>query len=304
MYIIMGGTGHVGSATAEALLARGEAVTILTRHAERAGHWRRSGAQIVEADVEDVESLRAAFRHGRRALILNPSAEVSTDTDVVERRRVTNILAALDDSALEKVVAVSTGGAQPGERLGDLNVLWELEEGLRRQPIPAAINRGSYYMSNWDAMLEPVRATGKLPSLFDATLPIPMVAPHDLGEIAAERLLSPPTDNGIRYVEGPRRYTPEDVARAFARALRREVVVAVTPRAEWRSAFRRLGFSEAAADSYARMTEASVDSGFDMPDGALRGTTSLESYIQALVDSAQQRSANRVGTSSNASAPP
>jgi uncharacterized protein YbjT (DUF2867 family) len=300
MYIIMGGTGHVGSATAEALLARGEAVTILTRHAERAGHWRQSGARIVEADVEDVESLRAAFRDGRRALILNPLADVSTDTDVVERRRVANILAALNGSALEKVVAVSTAGAQPGERLGDLNVLWELEEGLRRQAIPAAINRGAYYMSNWDGMLEPVRATGKLPTMFDAKLRFPMVAPHDLGEIAAERLVSPPTDNGIRYVEGPRRYTTDDVARAFARALGREVAVTVTPRAEWRSAFRRLGFSEAAADSYARMTEVSVDARFEMPEGALRGTTSLEAYIQTLVESAQGRATSRARASSNA----
>jgi hypothetical protein len=31
---------------------------------------------------------------------------------------------------LEKVVAESTGGAQPGDRIGDLNVLWELEKGL------------------------------------------------------------------------------------------------------------------------------------------------------------------------------
>lgn len=287
MYIIMGGTGHVGSATAEALLARGEDVTILTRNAERAGRWQDFGAKVLEADIEDIESLRAAFRRGQRALILNLPAEVHTDTATVERTRVARILSALDGSGLEKVVAISTGGAQPGERLGDLNVLWELEEGLRRQAIPAAIHRGAYYMSNWDGMLEPVRATGKLPSMFDPKLAIPMVAPRDLGEIAAERLLSPLADAEVRYIEGPRRYTPDDVAQAFAKALRREVTVAVTPRAEWRSAFRRLGFSEAAADSYARMTEVSVDSGFDMPEGALRGTTSLDAYIQDVVDVAR-----------------
>jgi hypothetical protein len=58
---------------------------------------------------------------------------------------------ALEGSGLEKVVAESTGGAQPRDRIGDLNVLWELEEGLSRQTIPAAINRAAYYMTNWDA---------------------------------------------------------------------------------------------------------------------------------------------------------
>lgn len=283
MYIIMGGTGHVGAATARALLARGAEVTILTRSAARAAHWRTLGADIVQADVEDVASLRAAFRRGRRAFLLNPPADTRSDTDAVERHTVANILAALEGSGLEKVVAESTAGAQPGSHIGDLNVLWELEEGLRAQALAAAVNRAAYYMSNWDGLLETVRNTGLLPSLFPANLAIPMVAPKDLGEVAADRLMSAPDDQGVRYVEGPRRYTPSDVARAFAQALDQPVEVHVVPRAEWRQAFVRQGFSETAAASYARMTEVSVDGGFDLSDTPLRGSTTLEAYIRSLV---------------------
>ena len=303
MYIIMGGTGHVGSATAAALLARGESVAILTRDASRSGDWAKRGAELIEADVEDVVSLRAAFRRCRRALLLNPPADVDTDTDAVERRRVSCILAALDDSGLEKVVVVSTGGAQPGKRMGDLNVLWELEEGVRRSSVPAAINRGAYYMSNWDGLLDTVRDTGELPTLFDAKLPIPMVAPQDLGKVAAQRLISSPADAGVRYVEGPRRYTPQDVARAFANALGRTVDVVVTPRAAWASSFRRLGFSDAAAESYARMTAVSVDGGFDMPDDALRGTTTLEAYVRDLVESGVDRAPRARGSVQDGTVP-
>ena len=283
MYIIMGGTGHVGAATARALLARGAEVTILTRSAARAAHWRTLGADIVQANVKDVASLRAAFRRGRRAFLLNPPADTRSDTDAVERHTVANILAALEGSGLEKVVAESTAGAQPGSHIGDLNVLWELEEGLRAQALAAAVNRAAYYMSNWDGLLETVRNTGVLPSLFPADLAIPMVAPKDLGEVAADRLMSAPDDQGVRYVEGPRRYTPSDVARAFAQALDQPVEVHVVPRAEWRQAFVRQGFSEAAAASYARMTEVSVDGGFDLSDTPLRGATTLEAYIRSLV---------------------
>lgn len=283
MYIIMGGTGHVGAATARALLARGAEVTILTRSAARAAHWRTLGADIVQADVEDVASLRAAFRRGQRAFLLNPPADTLSDTDAVERHTVANILAALEGSGLEKVVAESTAGAQPGSHIGDLNVLWELEEGLRAQALAAAVNRAAYYMSNWDGLLETVRNTGVLPSLFPVNLAIPMVAPKDLGEIAADRLMSAPDDQGVRYVEGPRRYTPSDVARAFAQALDQPVEVHVVPRAEWRQAFVRQGFSATAAASYARMTEVSVDGGFDLSDTPLRGSTTLEAYIRSLV---------------------
>lgn len=283
MYVIMGGTGHIGSATADILLSLGEAVTIVSRNAGHASGWRAKGAEIVEADLNDVSSLHAALRRGRRALLLNPPADPTTDTDAVEKRTVANILEALAGSGLEKVVAVSTGGAQSGDRIGDLNTLWEFEEGLRRQPIPTAINRGAYYMSNWDVLLDTVRATGRLPSMFPADLPIPMVAPQDLGRFAADRLLSGTDDVGIRYMEGPKRYSPADVAKAFSEALGRQIDVEVKPRAGWYDGFLQLGFSEAAALSYTRMTELCVDNGFDMPADASRGATTLELYIDSLV---------------------
>lgn len=283
MYVIMGGTGHIGSATADILLSLGEAVTIVSRSPGHASGWRAKGAEIVEADLNDVSSLHAALRRGRRALLLNPPADPTTDTDAVEKRTGANILEALEGSGLEKVVAVSTGGAQSGDRIGDLNTLWEFEEGLRRQPIPTAINRGAYYMSNWDVLLDTVRATGKLPSMFPADLPIPMVAPQDLGRFAADRLLSGTDDVGVRYMEGPKRYSPADVARAFSEALGRQIDVEVKPRAGWYDGFLQLGFSEAAALSYTRMTELCVDYGFDMPANASRGATTLELYIDSLV---------------------
>jgi len=283
MYIIMGGTGHVGAAATAELLRRGEAVTIVTRDANRASEWRNKGAEIVEADVEDVPSLNAAFQRGRRAFLLNPPTDTSKDTDVIERRTVGHILQALQGTGLEKVVAESTGGAQPGSRIGDLNVLWELEEGLRSQAIPAAINRAAYYMSNWDDLLETVRTTGELPTMFPEDMPIPMVAPNDLGVAAANRLTSSLHDTGIRYVEGPKRYSASEVAHAFSKALGAPVRVAVIPREKWKSGFLQLGFSDAAAASYTRMTEVSVDSGFDVSDDPLLGDTTLEAYIEALI---------------------
>ncbi|MGN6138297.1 NAD(P)H-binding protein (plasmid) [Ralstonia wenshanensis] len=283
MYVVMGATGHVGGAVAQTLLASGEQVTILTRRPERAGRWRDKGASVAMADVEDVDSLRAAFRRGRRAFLLNPPADIAGDTDAAERRTIANILAALEDSGLEKVVAASTYGARPGQGIGDLTTLWELEEGLRRQPIPAAINRGAYYMTNWAGLLETVTQTRKLPSMFPADMPMPMVAPADLGEAAAARLLTPVEDVGVRYVEGPQRYTPQDVAQAMARTLGRGVAVEVAPRDRWETIYKGLGFSDEAARAYVRMTAVTLDEGFDMLSDVVRGHVSLADFIAAAV---------------------
>jgi uncharacterized protein YbjT (DUF2867 family) len=284
MHVIMGGTGHVGSAVVETLLERGQPVTLVTHDAGHAQSWVERGAQIVVADVRDVASLRSALRRGTRAFLLNPPADPTTDTDAVERAQVANILTALEGSKLEKIVAESTAGAQKGDRVGDLSVLWELEEGLRRQPMPSAINRAAYYMSNWDLQLDSVRETGKLKTMLPADLAIPMVAPDDLGRVAADRLLSTTGDTGVRCVEGPKRYSSVDVADAFSRALGRPVDVEVTPRAKWKDAFRAMGFSKPAADSYTRMTEVSVDQGFDIGEDSIRGETTLESYISRLIE--------------------
>jgi uncharacterized protein YbjT (DUF2867 family) len=284
MHIVLGGTGHVGSAVARRLLAGGQPVTIVSRDGRRRDQWERLGAAFAVADVLDADALREVFRRGRRAFLLNPPAAPSGDTDAQERRSVAAILRALEGSGLERVVAQSTMGAQPGDRLGDLAVLYEFEQGLQRQPIPASIVRAAYYMSNWDAALPTVREQGRLDSMLPADLAMPMVAPQDLGEAAAALLAGDRADPGIHPVEGPRRYTPNDVAAAFAQALGRPVEVAVTPRGEWVATFRRLGFSASAAESYAAMTAATVDGGFDPPGSTRHGTVTLSDYVQALVE--------------------
>lgn len=285
MFIIVGGTGHVGSATANALLAQKQPATIVTRTASKAKTWRERGADVAVVDVRDVDALREVFRQGRRAFLLNPNADPSSDTDREERATVRCLLEALEGSGLEKVVAQSTYGARPGERCGDLTVLHEFEQGLKAQRIPVAIMRSAYMMSNWDAFLDSVRETGLLPSMLPANLRLPMVAPDDLGRAAARLLREPVEDTKIHHVEGPERYTPRDVAAAFERALNRPVDVQVTPRERWEETFRTLGFSEAAARSYACMTGVTVDEAeeYEPTSPPIRGSVTLIDYISTRV---------------------
>lgn len=198
-----------------------------------------AGAAIAVVDINHRDALRAVFRTGTRAFLLNPPAPTSTDTDVEEHRTLTGIAAALEGSGLEKVVLKSTYGAQPGKRIGDLSVLYDFEQALERQPIPATILRAAYYMSNWDAVLASARE-GTLPSMFPADLKVPMVAPVDLGKVAARLLQEPPGQSQIHYVEGPDRYSAADVAHAFANMLRHPVEVAVTQRKDWEATYQQL----------------------------------------------------------------
>ncbi len=282
MHIILGGTGQIGSATARALIKRGELVTVVTREASHGSELKEAGARIAVVDIRDVAGLRQVLRAGKRAFLLNPPAAPSDDTDTQERANVAAIVKALEGSGLEKVVAASTYGARPGERCGDLTVLHEFERRLKAQSIPVAINRGAYYMSNWAGMLDAICASGTLTSFLPADMALPMVAPEDLGEAAARRLLEPEGDTDLRYIEGPEHYTPRDVADAFSEALATKVEIAVVPREAWETTFIQLGFSKAAAQSYACMTGTVVDQA-EKPDDPERGRTTLRDYIQSIV---------------------
>jgi uncharacterized protein YbjT (DUF2867 family) len=277
MFIVMGATGHVGSAVAACLLAQGHPVTVVTRDATRAAAWAHRGAQVAVADLQDVDRLRAVFRTGRRAFVLNPPAPVATDTDLQERRTAFQILVALEDSGLEKVVALSTYGAQPGQYLGDLSTLHAFEQGLRHQRIPLAIVRAAYLFTNWDPLWPLVARTGVLRTLYPPDMAFPMVDPVDLGREAVRWLLSDET--GLCHVEGPRPCSPQDVAQAFARLRGRPVSVQQVPRAHWEREFRSLGFGAVAARSYARMTAISVDGLYDRPEAPRRGSIGVDEHL-------------------------
>jgi uncharacterized protein YbjT (DUF2867 family) len=282
MYIVLGATGHVGSATARALLAMGKPVTAITREAEHAADLKDAGASIAIADVHDTDALRAVFRGGERLFLLNPPALPSTDTDAEERETIGSIVAAITGSGLERIVAESTYGARPGQRVGDLTTLFELEEALKAQPIPISIIRAAYYMSNLDYLLEGARQDGVIQSMFPGELKIPMVAPEDIGRVAARLLTKDDVTPSPHYVEGPQPYSYNDVAEAFSDVLQRPVRLEVIPREEWEESFAAIGFSAPAAQSYARMIAASVDGDFERPADPIRGAVTLQRYVTTL----------------------
>ncbi len=284
MYIIMGGTGHVGLAVAHALLAQGQAVTIISRNAGKADAWIPKGSRVALADVHDTTALQKVFRTGKRLFLLNPPAAPTTDMDTEERQSVASVLKALEGSGLEKIVALSTYGAQPGSHIGDLGVLYEMEQGLARQPIPATIIRAAYFMSNWEMALTTAQQQGRLFTFFPPDFKLPMVSPGDVGLVAANLLMDTTPLTGLYYVEGPAQYSSAEVVSAFSAALGKQVQTVQIQREQWIPTLTALGFSQAAAESMAAMTGITLGQAYDLPGSPLRGTTTLQAFIKALVE--------------------
>ncbi len=283
MHIILGATGHIGSTLTRLLLEQKAPVTLVVRNAEKAVKWQQQGAQVAIADVLDTQRLHDIFETGERLYLLNPNAPPDTDTATEEQRRATSILQALQGSGIQKVVAQSTYCAQPGEAIGDLGVLFEMEQALEKTGIPNSILRAAYYMSNWDQSLESARESGVVYSFYPDDYKLPMVAPKDIAKVAARLMLEPIDHTGLHNVEGPDQYSPADVAAAFADALQRPVKAVEIPPDKWMESLAAAGFSPAAAASMAAMTTISAARRCEVPEDPERGNTSLQEYIRGLV---------------------
>jgi uncharacterized protein YbjT (DUF2867 family) len=286
MHIILGGTGHIGKALCKELLEQGEDLLIVTHNPDNITKIKAMGADVAVTDVLDTNRLQGIIKRGKRLYLLNPPAAPYTDTVAEERKRLESILAAIEGCTLERIVAESTYGAQPGDAIGDLGVLYDMEVVLKAAPFPVTIIRGAYYYSNWDASLETAKSEGKVYSLYPPDFMLPMVAPADIGKFAAKLMVEKGITSNLHYIEGPVTYSANDVAALFAKALNKPVRVVEIPKEEWNGYLIKAGFSEAAAQSMANMTEITLEQKYDLPNAPERGTTTLDAYINTLVDAA------------------
>ena len=135
---------------------------------------------------------------------------------------VASIVRAVRGTQLNKVVVQSTYGAQPGEGIGDLGVLYEFEQAVAALGVRASVIRAAYYMSNWHSALGTARGEGVVHTFFPSECALPMVAPFDLGRVAARLLAEEVDHTGVRYVEGPTTYPPRT---SLVRLRRRSVAM-------------------------------------------------------------------------------
>ncbi|WP_175757926.1 NmrA family NAD(P)-binding protein [Burkholderia ambifaria] len=287
MYAITGITGQVGGALARELLATGQPVRAVVRDATRAGSWADRGCEIATAFMEDASSLAAAFEGATGVFILPPS-EFDPAPGFPEARKVIEAVStALVKARPEKVVCLSTIGAQADE----INLLTQrtlMEQALREMPMPVTFLRPGWFMENaaWD--VASARDEGVIASyLQPLDKPVPMVATEDVGRVAAELLQQ--TWRGVRVVEleGPRRVSPNDLALAFARVLGAQVRAEVVERRTWDALFRGQGMKHPLPRM--RMLDGFNEGWIcfeSNPDEIVRGRVELETVLRELVSRA------------------
>lgn len=287
MYAVMGITGQVGAAVAETLLAHKKQVRAIVRNPEKAAAWKARGVELAVADYDDPTTLETALRGVDGAFVMIPPNFAPSPDFAEARKTIAAIRTALDKARPARAVYLSSVGAQQKSGLGLITALHLLEESFSTLPIPNAFLRAGWFMENsvWD--IAPARERGKLFSYLqplDHTFPL--VATQDIGSLGADALTQSWTGNRYIEVAGPRRYSPRDIAAAFASALQRDVEAVAVPRDTWVSQFVAQGTPENRTALRVEMIDAFNSGWIDFPVPGTEhhhGKTELKKVIETLV---------------------
>jgi NAD(P)H dehydrogenase (quinone) len=285
MFAVTGVTGKVGGAVARGLLAQGHKVRAVVRDAEKGRTWSAQGCDIAIASVEDATGLTKAF-HGVEGVFLMTPPDYDPEPGFPQTHRAAvAIRQAIETSRPGKVVFLSTVGAHVAEHnlLSNSKIT---EDMLRTTSIPIALLRAAWFMENaaWD--VEAARK-GVIPSFLQPLdHRIPMVASGDIARTAAELLGEAWTGVRLIELEGPRRYSANDIAAGLGAALERPVRAEAVPHDQWETLFRSQGMKHPMPRI--RMIDGFNEGWIDFESGetnSRKESTTLESVLRSLVTS-------------------
>jgi uncharacterized protein YbjT (DUF2867 family) len=283
MYAITGITGKVGGAAAEALLEAGLPVRAVLRDAEKAKRWSARGCEIALAELTDPEGLAAAFAGTAAVFAMKPSI-FDPSPGFTEAERYTKAMhTALLKSMPAKVVALSTIGAD-SDRPNLLSQFRPMEAAMSTLPIPVTFLRAAWFMENAALDVAAARETGVIQSyLQPVDRKIPMIATDDVGRTAAELMQEQWSAVRVVELEAMERVSPNEIARAFAKALGRNVTVRAVPRTSWEEIFRAEGMKNPRPRM--QMVDGFNEGWIDFSDkgsGARKGRIGIDAAIAAL----------------------
>src|SRR6201988_2997236 len=168
MFLVMGITGKVGGATARNLLKQGKQVRALVRNRDKAAKWANQGVELVDGDWNDATAIAAALKGADGAFVMLPSVWAPSPDYREAKGVIANYVEALTRVVPQRVVALSSMGANRTSGVGMITALSLLEQGFRSLPSPIAFVRAGGFFENFLYGLE-VGKSGALPVYYSPT---------------------------------------------------------------------------------------------------------------------------------------
>jgi uncharacterized protein YbjT (DUF2867 family) len=291
MFVVAGASGNTGSVVADTLLVRGEKVRLIARDPARVARFAARGAEVVPADLDDVEKVAAALRGPdvKGAYLLLPPLYTSTDPRKDYGRRTEALFRAVEESRVPHVVLLSSIGSHLTSGTGPILTTHDLETRFASARAAVTFLRPAAFVENFASSFGAL-AGGLFPTFYAADKAIEVVSAGDIGRIAAEALVQKPALRAgareILELSGPRAVSPRDVAASLTRLLGRPVEVQQGPESAIVGALTQHGMSAAVAEAIHEMT-VTMNAGRLVFQGGtarhLRGAIDLDDALRPLL---------------------
>lgn len=287
MFVVAGVTGNTGKVVAETLLAQKKPVRVIVRDAKKGEPWKAKGAEIAIAELDDQNALTEALRGAEGAYLLIPPHWTATDVLRENKARAQTIANAVEASGVKHVVFLSSIAAHLTSGTGPVISAHDGEIALGKTKADLTFIRAAYFMENIGSSLYAL-GEGKFPTFLNLDSPIPMIATHDIGTVAAKALLEGGRGRQVIELEGPKQYSQRDVAAVLSRLTKKTIEPQQGPEEVMIPALTSAGVPPAWAPLYQEMTHA-VNTGVFVFEGKgathVKGTTPLESVLEKLLAS-------------------
>ena len=183
---VIGATGQQGGAVVNALLEHAVPIRAVTRNpnGDKARTLARRGVEVVHADLEDLDAVRAAFDGAAAAFVM--TTHDGPKQEVAHGR---TIAAAAARVRLPFLVYSSVGGVDRGSGVPHFESKHRSEQ-LLREAVPVAFVRPTFFMETLRLMIQRDGDSTKLAMPLPGDVAVQMISVRDIGLAAAALLLA------------------------------------------------------------------------------------------------------------------
>jgi uncharacterized protein YbjT (DUF2867 family) len=235
--IVIGASGYVGKATLGSLVQRhGNDVEIYAGVRDPAKFGAMEGVKVVKADMGNTDELTETLKEFDRVYLVTPGHEDRT-------KLVLNALEACKAAAVEFALILSVATVDTDSVFG--NQLKPIEEAAKKSGLRGySIVRLPLFIDNNYANAESIKNASTFYDPRDVTKLHTPVAVADVGKASADILANPKKHYGKTYTLVMAPFSISDLAKAFSKALGKQISVTTVPYEQAKEAFMGMGFPE------------------------------------------------------------
>ncbi|BAY13455.1 NmrA/HSCARG family protein [Calothrix sp. NIES-2098] len=188
-----------------------------------------AGVELVEADLDNADSLSTAFT-GVRSVYCHATSGDLSKADRLEVERAKQVAQAAKQANIQHLVYNSAGGADRNSGIPHIEQKYEVEQIFKAAGLPTTMLRACLFMEEfWKKYTRPSILKGVFPFSIQPNKPLHLITTKDMGRVAAYVIQHPSQYIGREIELAGDVLTPKQMAEAFSQAQGVKVTHKETP---------------------------------------------------------------------------